>query len=91
MLNVDAFYTFAVISKAIQWDDHIFVDLERIGMGRDGCSTRSGCPELLSSFSTDSNEAFGATRVYRLYNRRCCAGYGLVIFTDNIGKQQHFR
>ena len=39
MLNVDAFYTFAVISKAIQWDYHIFVDLERIGMGRNGCGT----------------------------------------------------
>ena len=66
--DVDAFDAVAVFTHAWQGDDHVFVDLERIGMTRNGGGAAALEPEALALLRADRDETFGAAAIGHAYD-----------------------
>ena len=62
-LDVDALDAVGVVAQALERNDDVLVDLERVGVPRDRGGARAVEPELLARLGGDGDEAFAAARV----------------------------
>ena len=90
-LDVDALDAVGVLAHAWQRDHHVFIDLEGVGMARDGGSARAVEPELLAGLGAHGDEALAALAVGHTDHFRGGAGHGVLVVTDDIADQHHLR
>ncbi|OIQ78441.1 hypothetical protein GALL_398520 [mine drainage metagenome] len=88
-LDVDALDAVGVIPQARQRNDHILVDLEGIGMLRDGCGAGTVQPEFLARIGADGNEAFASACVGQAHDMRCRFADGVLVIAGDVGYQYH--
>ena len=89
--DVDAFDAIGVIAQPFQRDDHIFIDLEGIGMAGDcrrACAVQS---EGLAGFRRHRDETLAAAGIGDTHHLGCGSGHGVLVFADDIADQHHFR
>ena len=90
-LDINALDAVAIIAHAWQWDHHVFVELERIGVLRNRRSARAIQPEVLALFSADGDEAFGAAQVAHAHNFGGRLHNGVFIVANQVADQHHLR
>ena len=85
------FNAVGVISQAIKRNDHVFVDLEGVGVFGDGCRSGAIQPEFFARVRRHRDEAFTVTRIGEPHH--CTGGFhrGVFIVRNNIANQYHFR
>src|SRR5690606_24374024 len=66
--DVDPFDGVGVFAHPVQRDDDVFVDLERVGVARDGRGAGAIQPEFLACFGRHSHEAFAVAAVGDAYH-----------------------
>jgi len=91
LLDVDALDAPAVVGEPVERDDHVLIDLEGVGMARDGRRARAVEPETLASLGTDGDEALAVTPFGdgdHLFGGRAD---GCFVVADQIGDQHHLR
>ena len=59
-LDINAFDAIGVLGHARQRNDHVFVDLEGIGVAADGCRLFAVQPEFFARLRADGDKAFTA-------------------------------
>ena len=90
-LDVDALDAVGVVAEARQRDDHVLVDLERVGVPGDGRGARAVEPEFLARFGRHRDEAFGAARVGDAHDFGRGLRDGIVVVADDVAQQHHLR
>jgi hypothetical protein len=90
-LDVDAFDGVGVIAHPLQRNHHVFVDLEGVGVFRDGGRARAIQPELLARIRIDGDESFagaavGNTHDFGRRTRDC-----IFVVADDVAEQDHLR
>ena len=90
-LDVDALDAVAVVAHARQRDHHVLVDLEGVGVARDGGGARAVEPEFLACFGVNRDEAFGRAQVANAHDFRGSRHHCLFVVTDEVADQHHLR
>ena len=88
-LDVDAFDGVGVVTETRQRDDHVFVDLEGVGVFGDRGGACAVEPELPACVGTDGDEALAAAAVGDADGLAGGARHGGVIFADDVADQHH--
>ena len=89
--NVDALNAVAIIAHARQGNNHVFVNLEGVGVARDGGGARSVEPETLALLGAGGHKTFRAARLAHAHHFGGGARHGLFVMADQIANQHHFR
>ena len=90
-LDVDPFDAVGVVTQAVQRDDHILVNLERIGVPGDGGRARAVQPEFLARLRRHGHEAFGPARVGDAHDLGRGPRHRVVVVADDVAQQHHLR
>ena len=88
--DVDAFDAVGIIGQPRQRNDHVFVDLERVGVLGDRRGARPVEPEALSRFGGDRDKALAAARVCDAHHRGSGARDVIDVVAHDVAKQSHF-
>ena len=88
-LDIDALDAVGVLGHARQRNHHVFIDLEGVGMARNGCRALAVQPELLASFRTDGNKTFAVARIGNAHHFTGHAGHFVGIVAGDIAQQHH--
>ena len=89
-LDVDALDAIGVLGHARQRNHHVFVDLEGVGVARNGGGLLTVQPELFARLGADGNEAFAAARVGNADDLGCRLGHVVGVVTGDVTDQHHF-
>jgi hypothetical protein len=90
-LDVDALDPVAILAHAWQRNHHILVQLEGVGVARDGGGARAIQPEFPARLGVDSDEAFGTAQVAHAHHLRGGVHHRRLVGSDDIADQDHFR
>ena len=88
-LDVDALYAVGVLGHARQWDDHVFVDLESIGVTTDGGGAFTVQPKLFSRLGADRHKALARSGIGQADDLRGGPCHRISIVASDIAKQHH--
>ena len=88
-LDVDALDRVGVLAHAPKRDDHILVDLERIGVAGDRGSARTVEPEFLARIGTHGDETLAMAGVRQTHDFARGGGNGGLVIADDIANQHH--
>ena len=72
-LDVDALDGVRVLAESLERDHHVFVDLERVGVARDGRGLRAVAPERLARLGAGRREAFAVPQRSPVARRPRCS------------------
>ena len=75
--------------QVLQWNDHILVDLEGVGMGGDGGGTGAVQPETLAGLGADGDEAFAAALIGQAHDMAGGQPQRGLVIADEVGQQHH--
>src|SRR3569623_1457167 len=89
--DVDALDAVGVFAHAVERNHDVLVDLERIGMLGDRRGTGAVEPEFLARFRTDGDETLADARIGHAYDFRYRPRHRILVVTDDIAEQGHFR
>ena len=88
-LDVDALDAVAVVAHAVERNHHVFVDLEGVGVFRDGRGAGAVEPEAFALFVRGGNEAFGGARGAHAHDFRGGRHHGGLVVADDVTHQHH--
>ena len=88
-LDIDALDAVGVLGHARQWDHHVFIDLEGVGMARDGSCALAVQPEFLACLGADRNKAFTVARIGNAHHFTGHAGHFIGIVAGDVTQQHH--
>ena len=88
-LDIDTLYAVGVLGHARQWDDHVFVDLECIGVTADGGGAFTVQPKLFTRLGADRHKALARSGVSQTNDLRGGTGHRIGIVASDIAKQHH--
>ena len=88
-LDIDALDAIGVLGHARQRDDHVFIDLEGIGVAADGGGALAVQPEFLARLGADGNKAFAAARVGNTHHFAGHARHFIGVVANDVAKQHH--
>jgi hypothetical protein len=88
-LDVDALDAFGVFAHARQRDDDVLVDLEGVGVARDGRGALAVEPELLARVGAHGHEAFAMAAVGDAHDLAGGTRHGVLVVTDDVAHQHH--
>ena len=88
-LDVDALYAVGVLGHARQWDDHVFVDLESIGVTTDGGGAFTVQPKLFTRLGADRHKALTRSGIGQADDLRGSTCHRISIVASDIAKQHH--
>ena len=83
-LDVDPLDAVGVVAEALERDDDVLVDLERVRVPRDRRRARAIEPELAPAFRRNGDEAFAAARVRNAHDLGCRLRDGVVGLADDV-------
>ncbi len=89
LLDIDPFNIFTVFRQTLQGNHHVLIDLEGIGMGRDGRGPRPVQPEAVPGLRTDGDETFGLASIGDTHDIGHCRAQQALIVTGHIQQQHH--
>ena len=87
--DIDALNAIRVLGQTRQRNHHVFVDLESIGVARDGRCALAVQPEFFARICAGGNEALAGTRVGDAYHFGRSTRYHISVFTGNVTHQHH--
>ncbi len=87
--DIDALDAVAIVAHARQRNDDVLVELEGVGVARDGGGARAVEPELLARVGIDGDEAFGRASVAHPYDFRRGGHHRRIVVADQIADQHH--
>ena len=90
-LYIDALNAVGVLGHARQRNDHVFVDLERVGVPADGRRAFAVQPEFFARLGADGDKTFAAAGVGQAHHFRRDARHVVGVVTGDIAEQHHFR
>src|SRR5690606_19957669 len=88
-LDVDALDGVGVFAHAIERNHHVFVDLEGVGVARDGGGAGAVEPELAACFGRDRHEAFAMTAVGDAHDLAGGDGHRVFVVAHDVADQHH--
>ena len=91
-LDIDALDGVGVLAQPLERNDHVLVDLERVGVLGDRGRAGAVEPEFAARLGAHGDEAFAAARVGEAHHmRRSRRATGDVILADDVAEQHHLR
>ena len=90
-LDVDALDAVGVVAQALERDHHVLVDLEGVGVARDGGGARAVEPEALPLLRRHGDEALAVARVGDAHHVRGGLGRGVLVVAHDVGDEDHAR
>ena len=88
-LDVDALDAVGVLGHARQRDHHVFIDLEGVGVARDGGGALAVKPKFLACLGANGHKTLAAARVGNAHHLRGGTRHGISIVTGNVAHQHH--
>ena len=88
-LDIDTLYAVGVLGHARQWDDHVFVDLEGIGVTTDGGGAFTVQPKLFTRLGADRHKALTRSGIGQADDLRGSTCHRISIVASDIAKQHH--
>ena len=88
-LDIDALHAVAIVAHARQRNDHVFVQLEGVGVLGNGGSARTVQPEFFARLGGNRDKAFAAAQVGETHNFRGGLCHRIFIIAHHIGQQHH--
>ena len=90
-LDVDALDRVRVFAHALERNDDVLVDLERVRVFRDRRRARAIQPELAARVRVDGDEALARAAVRDAHDFRSRPSHGGLVIADDVAEQHHLR